>query len=139
MTTEPHLLLIRHTVQPIENSTLGSLYLGTDMVCYTLEDLDRRLELHQEAKVAKQTAIPRGTYTLQLSYSYRFKKMMPEVLNVPGFSGIRIHKGNTDADTEGCILVGMVRTSTGIALCQQAIERVTAIIKEKKGITLTIY
>lgn len=82
----------------------------------TLEDPDRHLEAG-EVKVDGDTAIPRGRYQLTLTYSNRFRKIMPELLHVPGFSGVRIHGGNTEADTHGCILLGNERTATGVANC----------------------
>jgi len=57
-------------------------------------------------KVYANTAIPTGIYGVIITMSARFKKLLPLLLNVDGFSGIRIHAGNTSADTEGCILVG---------------------------------
>lgn len=80
--------------------------------CYTLEDKDRGLTstmpLSQikEKKVHSQTAIPTGRYKVVLSYSQRFKRVLPEVKDVPGFSGIRIHSGNHSGNTEGCLLPG---------------------------------
>lgn len=71
--------------------------------CFTLEDAAR------EIKIPKQTAIPYGSYEVITNYSDRFKKVMPLLLNVPGFEGVRIHNGNTDKDTEGCILLGYTK------------------------------
>ena len=60
-----------------------------------------------KVKVQDETAIPSGRYEVILNMSNRFKKYMPLLLNVPNFSGIRIHAGNTKEHTEGCILVGV--------------------------------
>jgi len=85
-----------------ENYTIGHFYFDDVKICDTLEDKVRTGE-----KVKNQTAIPIGTYSVIVNYSTRFKKMMPLLLNVPNFEGIRIHSGNDETDTSGCILVGI--------------------------------
>lgn len=98
-----------------ETETLGTMYINDVFFCYTLEDYDRKLKQSQDVafiknvKIAKQTAMPSGEYRLILSLSNRFQRLMPEVLNVKGFAGIRIHGGNTHENTEGCILVAKKR------------------------------
>ena len=90
----------------INDTTLGSLFINDHWQCHTLEDVIRPAG----EKVRNKTAIPPGRYKLILSMSNRFKKIMPEVLNVPMFTGIRIHSGNTAKDTAGCLLVGQTRS-----------------------------
>lgn len=87
--------------------TEGRLYIDGEFECFTVEDADRHLETGGE-KVQNKTAIPRGIYPVTISMSNRFKKMLIAVLDVPQFSGIRIHSGNSSKDTEGCIIVGSV-------------------------------
>lgn len=90
--------------------TTGELYVDGHYLCHTLEDLvrldDPTTSQDEAAKVWGETAIPAGTYTVIVNHSARFKKLMPRLLDVPGFTGILIHGGNTEADTLGCILVG---------------------------------
>lgn len=94
--------------------TIGRLYVNGNLFgCNTLEDTDRglnqKMDLNEikNKKVYGQTAIPIGSYECVYTYSNRFKKMLPLLLNVKGFEGIRIHSGNSAKDTEGCILVGL--------------------------------
>lgn len=75
------------------------------LFCNTMEDVVRLLR-SKEDKINNETAIPDGKYEVVMSYSNRFKRVLPLLLNVPYFTGVRIHRGNTDKDTEGCILVG---------------------------------
>jgi len=89
-------------ITQVEDATIGFLTTQGRFVCWTLED-----RLQRGPKVPGQTAIPAGTYPLRVTWSPRFKKPLPLVLSVPNFDGIRIHAGNTAADTDGCILVGL--------------------------------
>ena len=84
-------------------ATLGELRLEREIIAVTLEDPP------SEGK----GPIPPGLYAIQLTYSERFQALLPELLNVPGFTGIRIHAGNTSADTAGCILVGRYQSGEG--------------------------
>lgn len=93
--------------------TISRLYVnGVLFGCNTLEDTDRGLRKDmslaevKSKKVYGETAIPCGSYECVYTYSTRFKKMLPLLLAVPGFEGIRIHSGNSAKDTLGCILVG---------------------------------
>lgn len=90
-----------------EKSTIGELFIDGKFECFVLEDKDRKLETAGEkAKVYGLTAIPRGRYSVVITYSNRFKQLMPLLLNVPYFEGIRIHKGNVAEHSHGCLLVG---------------------------------
>lgn len=95
--------------------TIGSLFVNDQFECYTLEDVVREVpgKPVTEWKVYGQTAIPRGRYEVVITMSARFKFETPILLNVPGFEGVRIHPGNTDRDTEGCILVGDTKSEDG--------------------------
>lgn len=93
--------------------TISEVWIDGERQPYNaLEDTDRGLYQGMSAadvakkKVYGQTAIPRGTYNCIYTYSSKFRKMLPLIENVTGFTGIRIHSGNTAGDTEGCILIG---------------------------------
>lgn len=92
--------------------TIGKMYINGEYFCDTLEDTDRCLTMTmslaeiKEVKEYGRTAIPTGRYPIAYTYSARFKKHLPLLLNVPAFDGVRIHSGNTHKDTEGCILLG---------------------------------
>ena len=84
--------------------TIGRLFVDGKYFCDTLEDRCR--DLDKEEKVMNGTAIPEGIYEVIVNVSAKFRRKLPLLLDVPHFSGIRIHRGNMDKDTSGCILVG---------------------------------
>lgn len=86
-------------------TTIGTFQLDKGFSCFALEDKDRKLEA-DGVKIPKETCIPRGTYKVIIDFSNRFQTDMPHVLDVPQFEGIRIHSGNTQHNTAGCILLG---------------------------------
>lgn len=96
------LTLKRISLKP--DYTIGKLYIDGKYFCDTLEDTVRKLPA--ENKIPGSTAIPTGTYRVSVTYSPKFGRDLPLVENVPYFTGIRIHRGNTPQDTSGCILVG---------------------------------
>ena len=104
------LLVVRYHKKP--TYTIGKLFINGEYFCDTLEDTDRGLTntmptSHiQAAKRKCTTAIPTGRYMVELTVSPRFGRILPILIGVKGFEGIRIHRGNTHEDTEGCILVG---------------------------------
>lgn len=99
-----NLLLMRRWLT--ERSTIGELLVDGAPECFVLED---RYRLPWESKVPGQTCIPCGCYDIVITHSQRFKRELPLLLNVRNFQGVRIHPGNTDADTEGCLLPGRKR------------------------------
>lgn len=91
-----------------DKCTIGSLYVNGVFLCNTLEDVVREIKGVPVPvwKIPGKTAIPSGTYRIVINHSPRFNRILPLLLDVPGFEGVRIHPGNTDKDTEGCILPG---------------------------------
>lgn len=85
--------------------TLGNLFVDGVRECWILED-----ETHDGPKIPGKTSIPAGTYKIVMDWSNHFKKVLPHLLNVPEFEGIRIHPGNAPSDTEGCLLPGQTST-----------------------------
>lgn len=112
-----------------EHTTIGELLLNDEFFCYTLEDKDRRLEEGGD-KVYGETAIPRGTYQVLITYSNRFKQLMPLLVDVPLFDGVRIHAGNTFNDTHGCILVGYKQGTDSIGNSRAAYNDLLKHIEE---------
>lgn len=91
----------------LPDCTIGKLYVDEKFQCYTLEDCYRQDERRiEDWKVPGATAIPTGEYSVEITPSQRFERDLPLIKDVPGFEGVRIHAGNSDKDTEGCILVG---------------------------------
>jgi len=128
-------------IQFTEKSTIGELWVDDDpeRFCFTLEDRTREAGV----KVAGKTAIPPGEYEIIINWSKRFKRPMPLLLNVPNFEGVRIHSGNTAADTEGCILVGFSRAPDFVGNSKAAFDalfaRISHAISEGEKVMIGIY
>jgi len=97
-----------------ETEILGSFFVDGKFFCYTCEDIFR------DKKIQAQSCIPFGKYSVKVTMSTMFKRLVPlvwnddktlKVLDSDGdsWAGIRIHGGNTFLNTEGCILVGSER------------------------------
>jgi len=98
-------------VQLDGDCTIGRLSVDGEEFCWVCEDTQRAAGA---PKVPGQTAIPLGRYEVIKTFSPRFQKMLPLLVAVPGFEGIRIHPGNDAADTDGCLLPGLDREPKGV-------------------------
>lgn len=131
-------------LQSDEDVTIGGMMVDGEWQCWTLEDPVREVPGHPVStwKIHGKTAIPAGRYRVEITMSARFKRVLPLLLDVPGYSGVRIHAGNTAADTEGCILVGNERLAKSLARSQLALAPLLSKMSEaaRKGesIWLTI-
>lgn len=110
--------------------TIGRLMVDGSYLCDTLEPTWRDLA-HGARKLRRRTAIPEGHYPLVVTYSPRFKKWLPLLVGVPQFDGIRIHTGNTAADTEGCILVGENRKKGMVLNSRICMHRLMAVLDKR--------
>lgn len=125
--------------------TLGVL-IGGGTYLYTVEDAVRPL-VHCTAttcdgKIPGLTAIPPGTYQIKDTYSPKYKRNVLQLMDVPGFQGIRIHSGNSADDTEGCLVLGQKRTPTGVAYSNAALVEFNKKVREqlKSGpVSITIH
>jgi len=113
-------------------STIGELLVDGVFECYTLEDTERKV------KIKGETAIKEGRYKVIINKSNRFKRLLPLLLNVPEFEGVRIHSGNTNHDTEGCILVGQTKSKNFIGKSRKAFDALFKKMQLAKEITLVI-
>jgi len=116
-----NLKLIRKYLK--EEYTIGKLYADDKFLCDTCEDKVRDLVDYNhdgdftdegEGKIYGRTAIPAGTYRVIVTDSPKLKRRLPILLNVPGFTGIRIHGGKNAGWSEGCILVGENKIKGGL-------------------------
>jgi hypothetical protein len=124
--------LLLKRIHKTDVSTIGELYIDGIFQCYTLEDIER------DVKIKSETAIAKGKYKVMITLSNRFKKYMPLLLNVPNFEGVRIHSGNTNHDTEGCILVGQTRSKDFIGQSRKAYDKLFKKLETAKEITIEI-
>lgn len=138
--------------------TIGKLYVNGEFFSNTLEDKDRgltssmTLEEINKKKIYGQTAIPSGTYEVKMTYSNRFNSRVwgkkyggkvPELLNVKGFGGVRIHPFNRASESLGCIAVGKNSITGAVTNSTQYYYKlldnfIIPAIKKREKITLTI-
>jgi len=135
-----------------KGATLSTWYVEGRQFCFGVEDPVRG---PAEAKVWGKTAIPAGTYRVRVTMSNRFKRRLPLLVNMPGGTirfgnnliddcGVRIHPGNTAADTEGCLLPGTAFRADGasVSASRVAFDRLFLLIEQavqnNEPITLTI-
>ena len=128
--------LTLHRTTFTEHSTIGELLINGVFQCYTLEDVVRL----DGIKIPGETAIPYGDYTVDITMSPRFKRMLPLILNVTNFVGIRIHPGNAAKDTDGCILVGQKASLDWISNSQAAFDNLFPVLvaAKNRGDTITL-
>lgn len=120
-----------------DDVTMGSLFVNGTFLMFTLEDAARA----PGVKVPGETCIPPGRYKVIVNMSQRFGRRLPLILDVPRFTGIRIHAGNDIGDTSGCILVGLARTATTVLSSKAAMARLLPRIEhalQREAVTLTI-
>ena len=128
--------------------TIGRMSLNGVYFCDTLEDTDRGLKstMSLDEILSKKrkgiTAIPTGKYDVILTFSPRFKRVLPLLLGVKGYEGVRIHAGNTAEDTEGCLLVGENKVKGQVLNSRATLEKLMSALleceKRKEKISITI-
>ena len=124
--------------------TIGKLYVDGKYFSDVIEDKDRGLDSSMteseilKNKVKGETAIPTGHYVINITYSPKYKRMMPLLLDVKGFSGIRIHSGNTAKDTEGCLIVGKNKKVGMVLESRDTYKRLFKMMEGQEEITIDI-
>lgn len=109
-----------------EDTSIGDLFIDNNFTCHTLEDKDRglhnKMSLEETAKIKVygDTCIGYGKYEVDITYSNKFAIHYPLVLNVVGYSGIRIHCGVNEHHTLGCLLLGEAVVKDGLKNSQLA-------------------
>lgn len=137
------LLLIRRYKN--DKYTIGDLYIDGVWFSNTLEDTDRGLtddmseEQIKKIKVYGKTAVPKGRYKIEVTYSPKFKRHLPLLIGVKDFTGIRIHSGNSAEDTLGCLLVGFNKEKGKVLNSRVTSDKLTALLRNcTKEIYITI-
>lgn len=136
------LTLIRIANRP--TYCIGKLYIDGEYFCDVIEDTDRGLDNSMSVeeilkkKIKGETAIPTGVYKIEITYSPKYKRMMPLLIGVKGYSGIRIHSGNTSKDTEGCLLVGRNTKVGMVTESRITYQKLFARLQKAKDIVIEI-
>lgn len=128
-----------------ENYTIGDLFINGEFFCNTIEDTVRKLPTSCpfipckcKEKIYSQTAIPAGIYRITMEYSPRFKRILPYLHDVPHFSGILIHSGNSEKDSAGCIIVGINKVKGKVLDSRKTSDALNQILMQEKEIVIEI-
>ena len=108
---------------------IGDLTVNGAFFCNTIEDVVRA----PGVKVYGETAIPFGKYKVVMRYSPKYKKVLPLLLDVPMFEGIRIHSGNTQLDSFGCIIVGENKVKGKVINSRKTMDKLLKMFELHKG------
>lgn len=120
-----------------DDYTIGNLSIDGTYFCDTLEDTDRGIDWGMSSrdiayrKIKAKTAIPTGKYEVRLTLSPRFGRVLPLLMNVKGFEGVRIHPGNRAEDTEGCILVGLNKVKGQVIESRKTFDELYRILADE--------
>lgn len=114
--------------------TIGDLSINGVLFCNVIEDVVRP----NGVKVYGETAIPYGTYQVVMRYSPKYQKVLPLLLDVPNFTGIRIHSGNTQLDSLGCLIVGENKVKGRVINSRKTMEKLLKQFDLHKGEKHTI-
>jgi hypothetical protein len=126
-----------------ETFTISKMFFdGEDIGIFVLEDKYREIEGQpvKDWKVQNETAIPKGIYKLIFDFSNRFQRVMPHILDVEGFEGVRIHSGNSSKNTEGCLILGLNwdGNSDWVSDSKKAVELFNSKVKDVDNITIEL-
>jgi hypothetical protein len=124
--------IILDRFQRTDQSTISHVSVDGAQLCYALEDVVR------DVKIFGETAIPAGTYNVIVTYSPHFGINLPLLVDVPNYEGVRIHPGNTAADTEGCILPGTTYSTDAVQNSRAAFALLFAKIQAALGAADTV-
>ena len=137
-----NLKLVRIARKP--KYTIGKLYVDDVHFCDTIEDPDRGLSQTMpladiaKKKVKHQTAIPTGVYDVIVNMSQAKGRKLPRLLNVPGFDGILIHRGNSADDSSGCIIVGLNKSVGTVSSSTFYENKLVALLLDETDVKITI-
>jgi hypothetical protein len=127
-----------------EQYTIGKMYLNDEYFCDTVEDKDRGLTQDMpldkilKIKVMHLTAIPTGTYNVILNVSPSKGRLLPRLVDVPGFTGILVHRGNSASDSSGCIIIGENKVVGKVINSTRYENELVNLLKNEKNISITI-
>ena len=109
-----------------KNHTKSIIFVNDQFFCFGMEPENK----FNNTIKGQRDLIPEGSYPIKLSKSPKFKRVLPEILNVPNNSGIRIHPGNFPSDTSGCLIMGAYFYEDNLFNSKKKVDEFYQILKE---------